>query len=221
MTYSRVVFAGAILVWLFNSLANVIRGTGNMAFPAIVTCVGVVVLIPLSPCLIFGLGPFPRLGVAGGAVAVLLYYAVGAAVLAAYLRLRPKHCPADASRYSPALVAVCRHSSRRRGGGADHRTDQSDHRHRHRPRRRLRPRGHRRLRHRLASRISAHSAGVRSRRTARRHGRHQYRRRASRPGAARRLDRRRDRRHALRNHRARRRRRCPAPGCRCSTAIRP
>jgi Na+-driven multidrug efflux pump len=86
MTYSTVIFVGAILVWLFNSLANVIRGTGNMAVPAIVTCLGVVVLIPLSPCLIFGLGLFPRLGVAGGAVAVVIYYAVGSAVLAAYLR---------------------------------------------------------------------------------------------------------------------------------------
>ena len=84
-TYSTVVFAGAILVWLFNSLANVIRGTGNMAFPALVTIVGVIVLIPLSPCLIFGLGPFPKLGVAGGAVAVLIYYALGSVVLAAYL----------------------------------------------------------------------------------------------------------------------------------------
>jgi putative MATE family efflux protein len=86
LTYSKVVFAGAVLVWLFNSLANVIRGTGNMATPAIVTCAGVVVLMPLSPCLIFGFGPFPRLGVAGGAVAVVMYYAVGSAVLAAYLR---------------------------------------------------------------------------------------------------------------------------------------
>jgi putative MATE family efflux protein len=86
LTYSRVVFAGAILVWLFNSLANVIRGTGNMAFPALVTVVGVVILIPLSPCLIFGLGPFPKLGIAGGAIAVVIYYAVGSIVLAAYLR---------------------------------------------------------------------------------------------------------------------------------------
>ena len=86
MTYSTVVFVAAIMVWLFNSLANVIRGTGNMAVPAIVTCAGVIVLIPLSPCLIFGLGPFPQLGVAGGAVAVVLYYAVGSTVLAAYLR---------------------------------------------------------------------------------------------------------------------------------------
>jgi putative MATE family efflux protein len=86
LTYSGVVFAGAILVWLFNSLANVIRGTGNMAVPALVTVIGVVVLIPLSPCLIFGLGPLPRLGVAGGAVAVLIYYAIGSVALAAYLR---------------------------------------------------------------------------------------------------------------------------------------
>jgi putative MATE family efflux protein len=86
LTYSGVVFAGAILVWLFNSLANVIRGSGNMAVPAIVTCVGVVALIPLSPCLIFGLGPLPRLGVAGGAAAVLIYYALGSVALLAYLR---------------------------------------------------------------------------------------------------------------------------------------
>src|SRR5580704_2421059 len=86
LTYSGVVFFGAILVWLFNSLANVIRGTGNMAVPALVTVIGVAVLIPLSPCLIFGLGPLPRLGVAGGAVAVLIYYAIGSVALAAYLR---------------------------------------------------------------------------------------------------------------------------------------
>jgi putative MATE family efflux protein len=86
LTYSAVVFSGAILVWLFNSLANVIRGTGNMAVPALVTCIGVAVLIPLSPCLIFGIGPLPRLGVAGGAVAVVIYYAVGSVALAAYLR---------------------------------------------------------------------------------------------------------------------------------------
>jgi Na+-driven multidrug efflux pump len=85
-TYSTVIFSGAVLVWLFNSLANVIRGTGNMTVPALVTCAGVAVLIPLSPCLIFGLGPLPRLGVAGGAGAVLIYYAAGSAAFAFYLR---------------------------------------------------------------------------------------------------------------------------------------
>src|SRR5271165_4032650 len=86
MTYSNVVFAGAILVWIFNSLANVIRGTGNMIVPAVVTCAGALILLPLSPCLILGWGPFPRLGVAGGATAVVAYYAVGSLMLAGYLR---------------------------------------------------------------------------------------------------------------------------------------
>ncbi len=85
LAYSNVVFAAAILVWIFNSLANVIRGTGNMAVPAAVTCAGAAALIPLSPCLIFGWGPFPRLGVAGGAVAVVAYYILGSGALAAYL----------------------------------------------------------------------------------------------------------------------------------------
>ena len=85
LTYSNVIFSGVILLWVFNSLANVIRGTGNMKVPALVTCTGAVLLIPFSPCLIFGLGPFPRLGVAGGAIAILIYYAVGSAVFAWYL----------------------------------------------------------------------------------------------------------------------------------------
>jgi Na+-driven multidrug efflux pump len=54
LTYSNVIFSGAVLIWIFNSLANVIRGTGNMHVPALVTCGGVLFVIPLSPCLIFG-----------------------------------------------------------------------------------------------------------------------------------------------------------------------
>ena len=74
LVYSNVLFAGIVLLWVFNALANVLRGTGNMVLPAVVVTVGAIVVIPLSPLLIFGWGPFPRLGVAGGAVAVLLYY---------------------------------------------------------------------------------------------------------------------------------------------------
>ncbi len=86
LTYSTVVFSGVVLIWVFNSLASVIRGTGNMAVPAVITAVGAAALIPLSPCLIFGWGLFPRLGVAGGAVAVIAFYVVGTIALVAYLR---------------------------------------------------------------------------------------------------------------------------------------
>jgi putative MATE family efflux protein len=85
VAYSNAIFAGATLIWLFNSLANVIRGTGNMMLPAVVTLAGAVVLIPLSPALIFGVGPLPRLGIVGGAAAVIAYYAAGSAVFAIYL----------------------------------------------------------------------------------------------------------------------------------------
>ena len=84
-TYSNVVFAGAPILWLFNALASCIRGTGNMLVPAAVICGGAVVLVPLSPCLIFGLGPFPALGVAGGGLAMVCYYAFGSAILFGYL----------------------------------------------------------------------------------------------------------------------------------------
>jgi len=86
LVYSNWVFAGAVLVWLFNSLSALIRGTGNMAVPANVTVAGVVLLVPLSPLLIFGWGPIPGMGIAGGAAALLLYYLCGTLVLLAYLR---------------------------------------------------------------------------------------------------------------------------------------
>ena len=85
LKYSDWIFAGAVLVWLFNSLAAAVRGTGNMALPAVVTCLGLLVLVPLSPLLIFGWGPVPGFGIAGGAMALLAYYALGTLALAGYL----------------------------------------------------------------------------------------------------------------------------------------
>lgn len=85
LTYSNWVFSGTFLVWLFNTLSAVIRGTGNMAVPAYVTVLGALVLVPLSPVLIFGWGPLPGLGIAGGAIALVGYYLLGSLVLAGYL----------------------------------------------------------------------------------------------------------------------------------------
>jgi putative MATE family efflux protein len=85
LRYSNVIFAGAPLLWLMNALASVVRGTGNMLLPGMVICGGVLLLVPLSPCLIFGLGPFPALGVAGGAAALVAFYVGGTIVLASYV----------------------------------------------------------------------------------------------------------------------------------------
>ncbi len=78
-----------------NALSSAIRGTGNMLLPAVVICGGALLLIPISPCLIFGWGPFPRLGIAGGATALVGYYVFGILLQGLYLFggrsvLRPK-----------------------------------------------------------------------------------------------------------------------------------
>jgi putative MATE family efflux protein len=85
LIYSNVLFAGGTLFWVMNALMSVIRGTGNMLVPALVSCSGVVLMLPLSPCLIFGIGPFPELGIAGSAVSLLVTYVTGTIVLAWYI----------------------------------------------------------------------------------------------------------------------------------------
>src|SRR5437773_12032849 len=85
LMYSNVVFVGAIAVWLFNTLGSVLRGAGNMLLPALVVVAGGPVLVALSPALIWGWGPFPRLAIAGAGVAFVAYYPPGSRVLAVAL----------------------------------------------------------------------------------------------------------------------------------------
>jgi putative MATE family efflux protein len=85
LVYSNIVFGGNVLLWVMNGLASVIRGTGNMLFPALVICVGALALVPLSPVLIFGWGPIPAMGIAGGGFALVLFYIGGFAVLGWYV----------------------------------------------------------------------------------------------------------------------------------------
>ena len=85
VAYSNVVFGAAAAIWLFNMLASVIRGTGYMALPAAAMLGTGVVQLTLSPMLIHGLAGFPRLGVAGAAVATVTAYGISAVVLLGYL----------------------------------------------------------------------------------------------------------------------------------------
>ena len=86
LLYSNLVFIGAIPLWVMALMASVLRGSGNVIFPAVITLAGGVVLVPLSAALIFGWGPVPRFEVAGAGIAVLTYYIASAIALLAYLR---------------------------------------------------------------------------------------------------------------------------------------
>jgi Na+-driven multidrug efflux pump len=85
VSYSSTIFAGATLIWMFNFLMAVVRGTGNLRVPVIVVCGGALILVPLLPALIFGAFGYPGLGPSGGAAAMLVYYALGTLAYAAYL----------------------------------------------------------------------------------------------------------------------------------------
>ena len=86
LLYSNWVFAGAALIWFFNALSALIRGTGNMMMQAVVMVGGAIALVPLSALLIFCWGPLPAFGIVGGALALLAYYAVGSLVFVVYLK---------------------------------------------------------------------------------------------------------------------------------------
>jgi putative MATE family efflux protein len=86
--YSNVVFAAAIPGWIVNVLASALRGAGNVRVPALVTAVGSIVTLALSPLLIFGWGLVPGLGVAGAGVAMIIFNTGAAAALAIYMRSR-------------------------------------------------------------------------------------------------------------------------------------
>ena len=85
LAYSNVIFAGNALMWVMNAFASVIRGSGVMKFPSLVICIGVALLVPLSPLFIFGFGPLPGMGIAGGGVAVVFTTALMAALLGWYV----------------------------------------------------------------------------------------------------------------------------------------
>lgn len=86
VSYSRWLCLAAVPIWIVNLCSAALRGAGNVKAPALVSLLGVVILIPLSPLLIFGIGPLDGLGIAGAGLAVTVYYCAAAIVLTRYLR---------------------------------------------------------------------------------------------------------------------------------------
>lgn len=86
LKYSNIVFIGSPLIWAVALLSAALRGAGDTRTPARITLLGGILLLPLSPLLIYGWGIIPSLGVMGAGVAVLSYYIFAIVLLIKHMR---------------------------------------------------------------------------------------------------------------------------------------
>ena len=86
----RVIFLGLPFLYMYAFVMAVLRGAGDSKTPFYFMLLSVAIDIALNPVLIFGVGPIPRLGIAGSALATFIAQAVSLTALIRHL-YRRKH----------------------------------------------------------------------------------------------------------------------------------
>jgi len=77
LPYLKIFFASAILLFLLETSYAAFRASGNTKTPALIGIMVVILNLVLDPLFIFGIGPFPELGVTGAGVATAIAYFTG------------------------------------------------------------------------------------------------------------------------------------------------
>jgi putative MATE family efflux protein len=88
VAYMRVIFLALPCLYMYAFVGAVLRGAGDSKTPFYFMLLSVGIDIALNPVFIFGLGPIPRLGIAGSALATLVAQSVSLAALIRHLYRR-------------------------------------------------------------------------------------------------------------------------------------
>jgi len=86
--YLKIIFLALPFLYAFAFLSAILRGAGDTRTPFLFLLLAVLLDIVLVPLLMFGIGPFPVLGMAGSATATLIANAIALAALLSWLRYR-------------------------------------------------------------------------------------------------------------------------------------
>ena len=105
VAFSNVAALAIVFIWTTNMLASIARGMGSMAMPAWVLLLAGLAQVAVGGTLGLGLGPAPRLGMAGVALGQVVAFGAAALVLLAYLRSTQARLPL---RFDLALLKPAR-----------------------------------------------------------------------------------------------------------------
>jgi MATE family, multidrug efflux pump len=85
IAYAQIFFGGAVIPWVMNTLAGILRGTGNMKLPSFLILLSASCQIVIGGALALGIGPIPSFGMRGVAAGSLIAFSLSISVMSWYL----------------------------------------------------------------------------------------------------------------------------------------
>jgi putative MATE family efflux protein len=107
IVFLEAIFLGAAAFFLLFTLEAILRAWGDTRTPMRITSLVVALNIVLDPLLIFGVGPFPRLGTLGAGIATVAAHSIGVALMIRHFtvhRARFPGIPRNLLRVDPAAM---------------------------------------------------------------------------------------------------------------------